>query len=98
MAHTEIKRKELWAKLNNIDQTDWIKATQKLGLNVIKCNRGTSHTHSVRNPKVKDIDDVRGLIVVLQKNLYKQANRAIFNRLLDFGLLEDDVWKALKML
>ncbi|MFA6341214.1 MAG: hypothetical protein WCX27_03215 [Candidatus Paceibacterota bacterium] len=83
---------------DNIRQSDWIRAIPKLGLDLVKNNKGTSHTYIVRDPKNKDMDDVRGLIAVLQVNLYKQANRSIFNNILDFGVEEEKIWKALGML
>jgi len=98
MANPAVKRKNLWAGLNNVGQSDWIKAAEKLGLDVVKNNSGTSHTHNVRDPKNTNLDDVRGVIATLQINLYKQANQKIFNRFLGFGLKEDDIWKSLKML
>jgi len=93
----DIKRKELWATLNNIRQSDWIRAAKKLKLDIIESKNG-SHTCNIRDPKNKNLDDVRGVIATLQINLYKQANRSIFNRLFDFGILEDDIWKAFDLL
>jgi hypothetical protein len=98
MANELIKHKELWARLNNIRQNDWIKAAETLGLVVLKSTSGTSHTHTIRDPKNQDPKDIRGLITTLQVNLYKQANQGIFISLVKFGMKEDDVWKALGML
>ena len=95
MANSEIKRKDLWMGLNNVKQSDWIKASEKLRLLVVKSNSGTSHTHHIRDPKVKDLNDINGLITTLQVNLYKQANQKIFQRFLKFGVKEDELWKAL---
>lgn len=100
MARKQIKRKGLWSQLNNVNQSDWIRAATLLGFNVVKSNSGTSHTHSVRDPKFTDMRDIRSVVAVLQKNLYKQANREIFNCILDYGngIEEDDIWRALKKL
>ncbi len=98
MSNDRVKRKDLWARLNNVKQSDWIKAGNILGLNVTKSNSGTSHTHVIRDPKNENLDDIKGVIAVLQINLYKQANRGIFNALRDFGVPEDKIWRALKML
>jgi|SRR3989344_5858577 len=95
MANPIIQYKELWKGLNNVKQSDWIKAAEKLNLTVVKSNSGTSHTHKIRDPKNTNLDDVRGVIAVLQVNLYKQANQQIFYCLLKFGIKEDEVWKAL---
>ena len=98
MSNDLVKRKELWSRLNNVKQADWIKAGNCLGLDVIESKKGTSHTHVVRDPNNKDLDDVRGVIAVLQTHLYKQANREIFKDFLGFGIEEDDIWKCLRML
>ena len=98
MANDRVKRKNLWMRMNNIKQSDWIKAAQKLNLNVVKNNSGSSHTHIIRDPKNNNRDDVKGVIAVLQVNLYKQANREIFNDILDFGIAEDAIWKGLGLL
>lgn len=98
MAEDRIKRKNLWAGMNNVDQADWIRAAHKLGLRVVHATSGTSHTITLRDPRNVDDDDIRTLISTVQTNLYKQANQAIFKKVVDFGIEEDDIWRALKKL
>lgn len=98
MSEDRIKRKNLWkGGLNNIKQSDWIKLADKLGLSMTKPSGGTSHTVTIRDPKM-DADDSRSAITTVQVNLFKQANLAIFKRLLDFGIAEDQIWFALGLI
>lgn len=97
VAKSRIKRKDLWMGLNNINQSDWIKAAKKLGLRVVYSKSGTSHTVTLRDPNNLIDDNLNSLITTLQVNLYKEANRSIFKRIIDFGVSEDDLWEALGM-
>lgn len=96
----DIANKKLWRQLSNINQSDWLKAAQKLGLLVIYSNSGTSHYTNIRDPKFPDPhkDGVKGLISTITPNCFKQANEKIFKRLLKFGIAEDDIWRALNLL
>lgn len=97
----EIKHKELWRRLNNVTQLDWIKAAPRLGISVVKSNKGTSHFINLRDPD-SDTDDIRGLITTLTPNSYRQVNEKIFKKLLAYckgkKKTENDIWQALKML
>ncbi len=95
MANEDIKRKALFSGLNNIKQSDWIKAAEVLGLSAVKSTSGSSHTYNIRDPQNPNREDVRGLISTVQINLYKQANQKIFKRFIAFGIAEDEIWKAL---
>lgn len=97
MPEISIQRRDLWEGLGNIKQKDWEKAGIRLGLNVsVKGGKG-SHI-VIRDSKYPDPVDIRGLIATVQKKLAKQHNQTIFKHLLDHGIPEDDIWKALKML
>ena len=70
MSEDKINRKDLWERLGNIKQADWIKAGEKLGLTVsIKGGKG-SHI-VIRDPKSPDPDDIGDLIATVQKDLAK---------------------------
>jgi len=102
MANEGIKRKDLWMGLNNVDQKDWIKAAEELGLLIVKSNSGTSHYITFRDPKNPNLDDIRGLVTTVTPNCYKQANRSIFKAILKYVTensgAEDDIWRALRKL
>ena len=97
----EIQNKQLWRGLNNIGQSDWIKAAPVLGIDVVRSNKGTSHFINLRDPEI-DPDDIRGLVSTLTPNSHRQANEKIFKKVLGFckgkGKSEDDIWVALGML
>jgi hypothetical protein len=98
MSEDRIKRKNLWVSLNNIKTPqEWLKVAEKLSLRTAKSTGGTSHC-TIRDPKNLDNNDPKSLIATIQKNLYKQANQRIFKQIIDFGIVEDDIWKALGML
>ena len=97
MPENKIKHKELWQRMGNIKQRDWIKAGGRLGLHVsIKGGRG-SHI-VIKDPKCSNPVGIRGLITTVQKDLRKQHNQTIFKQFLDYGIEEDRIWRALKML
>jgi hypothetical protein len=98
MSEDRIKRKNLWIGLNNIKTSDeWIRAANKLGLRTSKSTGGTSHS-TIRDPNNMNNDDPKSLIATVQRNLYKQSNQGIFKQIINFGISEDDIWKALGML
>jgi len=92
-----IKNKTLWRSIGKLKQKDWIKASKRLGLNVSTTGGRGSHC-VIRDPKFKNPNDTRSLIATIQKNLFKQANETIFKQFINSGILEDDIWRALKML
>lgn len=98
MSEGRVKRKNLWQGMNDVTQRDWIMAAEKLNLRVVYSTSGTSHFVTVRDPKNPNNDDIGSLITTITPNCYKQANRGIFKQLRDFGVEEDDIWRALRML
>ncbi len=97
MAEDRIRRKKLWQSLGNIKrQIEWLQAAEKLGLTVTGGGGKGSHW-AIRNGKYP-ISDIRSLVATVQKGLHKKANEKIFKHLLDEGVSEDDIWKALGML
>jgi len=94
MAENRITHKDLWKSLDGVTQKNWESAADRLGLSFSYCYGKGSHA-VIRDPQYPDPADIRGLIVTVQKNLYKQANRSIFKKLIDWGISEDDIWKAL---
>lgn len=93
-----IQHRELWKRLNNIGQKDWIKLAERNGLFVATGNPG-SHYVNIRDPKMPDRQDPRGLISTVTPNCYKQANEQIFKRFLErSGLTEEEIWKGLRLM
>ena len=98
MSEDRIQRKDLWVKMDSIKRPkEWLKVAEKLGLRITRSTGGTSHC-TIRDPKNPNDDDSKSLISTIQKNLYKQSNQRIFKQIIDFGIPEDDIWKALGML
>ena len=97
MAEERIKRKQLWGRLGNIKrQRDWLNAAERLGFAINVSAGGTSHT-TIRDKKYP-VENIRGLVTTIQANLYKQINQHIFKQFMDFGIKEDEIWRALGML
>jgi hypothetical protein len=98
----DIENKELWKVLGNIGQKHWITAAPLLGINVAKSNKGTSHFINLRDPKISDTQDIRGLVSTITPNCFKQTNQKIFKRVLEFckknGKTEEDIWRALGLM
>jgi|SRR3989344_4698596 len=98
MSENRIKHKNLWVRLNNIKKVhEWTNAAEALGLRIATSSGGTSHC-TIRDPKNLNNDDPKSLIATVQQNTYKQANQATFKQLLKFGIPEEKIWKALKLL
>ena len=96
MANERIQRRELWKRLNNIKQNEWLKAGKRLDL-IASSSSGKGSHGTLRDPKYSP-DDIKSLVITIPKNLYKEMNHVIFTQLLDHGFIEDQIWKALKML
>lgn len=98
----EIKNKQLWRRLSNVTQKDWIKAAQTLGLLIVYSTSGTSHYINFRDPAFPDADFIQGFITTVTPNCYRQANEHVFKSILKYGknigIFEDDIWRALKLL
>ena len=92
----KIQRKELWRSLNNIRQSDWEKAGKRLDLDVFRYYGKGDH-YVIRDPAYPDPSDYRGLITTVDKDLNKVSNQKIFKQILNHGIPEDDIWRALKM-
>jgi len=92
-----VSRKELWQGIGKVKQKDWKKAAMRLNLNVSVSGGKGSHI-VIRDPNCQNQNDIDSLIATVQKNLAKQLNQTIFKHLLEYGISEDDIWKALKML
>lgn len=73
---------------SDLKQKDWIRACRKLGL-IIDCSRGKGshcliiHPHTNRQ-------------YTLQQSLHKFLNMKIFKKMMEWGLSEEEIWKALK--
>ena len=99
----DLKRKNLFDHgLKKITQRDWVKAAGKLNISVLESESGTSHYLTLRDPAILETNTPKGLITTLIPNLYKEANRSIFKKVLSYveykGGTEDDLWKALGLL
>lgn len=94
MATFEIKRKELWKSLGNIKCGDWKKAARELGLPVTAHSGGSSH-FAIRKPGRETDYSTESLITTIYEGMHKQINQIVFKRLLEYGLDEDDIWRAL---
>jgi predicted RNA binding protein YcfA (HicA-like mRNA interferase family) len=73
---------------SNIKQKDWIKACKKLGMEVDKTRGKGSHC-LVKSP-------TSGAKYTIQKNLHNIANLKIYQKMLEWGIDEDDLNDALK--
>jgi len=93
---SSIERVDLRSALNNITQKDWKEAVKRLGL-VFDVSSGRG-SHCVIRDSNYPITDIRSLVSTVPKKLYKKMNIIIFEQLMVFGLGEDDIWKALKLM
>ena len=90
-----IQNHELKKRLGNVDQDDWIRFATSKGL-LILGGHG-SHYVNIRDPKIPEPKDPRGLISTITTNCFKEANEAIFKRFLKYGFSEDEIWKGLRL-
>jgi len=88
-----LNRKELRSKLDKVTQKDWIQVAERLSL---PCEGGKGSHCVIRNTKFP-INDIRSVISTVQSNLYREANLTIFKNLVNYGISEDDIWRALKI-
>lgn len=94
----KIKRGDLIDRLKGHSQSDWVKAIEKLGVEV--CFAGGSHMAAYKENCPKE--DKRCCIVTIHDHLHPQIQRDIFKKVLSYGLEsgkygEDAIWKALKI-
>lgn len=94
MAEDRIKRKSLWDSLSNVSFQDWKRAADKLGLPVTKPSSGTSH-ECIRKPTNPIDYTIKGFIANIYPGMSRQVNGKVFKVLIDYGIAEDDLWKAL---
>jgi len=83
--------------MGNITPSDWYHAGRRLNL-IIDTSSGKGSHAVIRGPRYPDSLNIRGHFTTIPRHLYKEMNRIIFKQLLDFGIAEDAIWKALKML
>jgi hypothetical protein len=72
---------------SDITQSQWKKACFKLGL-IVETKHGKGSHILVKHPQTEHK-------YTIQKNLHKFINIKIFKKLLEWGLDEEDIWKAL---
>ena len=72
---------------SDITQSQWKKACFKLGL-IEETKHGKGSHILVKHPQTEHK-------YTIQKNLHKFINIKIFKKLLECGLDEEDIWKAL---
>lgn len=92
-----INRRDLWQGLGRLTQNDWIKAGYRLNLTVDTKGGKGSHI-AIRDPKFTNPAEIDGLIATISRRLARIENQSIFKHFLEYGIPEDDIWKALKML
>ncbi|NQU82427.1 MAG: hypothetical protein HQ539_00560 [Parcubacteria group bacterium] len=98
MSEDRIKHKKLWQQLGCIKKKEvWIRASETLGLKVTQPKGGSSH-YAIRFPGNESWDIRKGYICNVYDPVRKDISESIFKKLLDNGYIEDDIWKALKML
>lgn len=97
MAEDRITRKDLWQEMGDITSSDWCRVGRRLNL-IVDTSAGKGSHAVIRDPRYPNSPDIRGHFTTIPRHLYKEMNRIIFKQILDFGIPEDDIWKALKML
>lgn len=98
----DIKRKELTQQIKNLNQSDWVKACERLGLWIPRGGGRGSHV-AVYGTENCDRGDRRNLVATIQKHLTPNIQTSKLKDLVLYGQLsgkytEDDVWRALKIL
>jgi len=101
-ASIEIKRGHLTARIKNLKQKDWVKASKKLGLWVpISGGKGSHKVAYVEEDCDRANSD--NLVLTIQKKLIPQIQTDKLKQLVAYGaesgeFSEDDVWRVLGML
>jgi hypothetical protein len=91
-----IVHKVLYKRLGNIkSREEWLKVAEAAGLRIC---RGSKHPYTIRDPAMPDDETKASLIAVIPNNLHKVMNQEIFKHILEFGVKEEVIWKALDML
>ncbi len=73
--------------LSDLKQSDWIRASRKLGL-VVDCSKGKGSHCLIINPQTNRQ-------YTLQRKLHKFINIKIFKKLLEWGFEESAIMEAL---
>src|ERR1035437_10742370 len=95
---TKIKRGELVSRIKNKNQSDWIKACEKL--NIIISTEYGKGSHAVAYKDNCPREDRRCCIATIPRDLHSEIQRDIFKKILTYGEEsgkhnEDDIWVAL---
>jgi hypothetical protein len=91
----EIIHKDLYQQIQKVNEKDWLKASEILGLRIC---RGGKHPTTIRDPKLPDDTGKASLIAVIPNDLHKIMNQKIFKEFLNYGIEEETLWKAIGML
>lgn len=92
----DIQHKDLYQTLGNIKKVEqWLQVGDKLHLRIC---RGGKHPSTIRDPKIPDDNGRASLITVIPNDLHRMMNQKIFKEFLQFGIEEDEIWKALGIL
>lgn len=94
MSEPQVRRKDLWGSLGSVSFKDWQKAAGKLGLPITSPSSGTSH-QCIRKPTDPIDYTIKGFIANIYPGMSRQVNGKVFKVLLDYGINEDDLWRAL---
>jgi hypothetical protein len=93
-----LRHKDLHQSLGNIKTAkQWLDAATKLGFSITRPRGGSSHS-SIRKVHSKPEDGIQGLITTVYDGMGKQVNQKVFKKLLEYGVEEDDLWRALGMM
>lgn len=101
MRDNGIKRENLLPKLRNLKQRDWLKAAHRLEVihdELLLDIEGGSGSHAILRDKSLPIDHPDSPVATFATNLFYEANKSNFQHILDHGIPEDDIWRALKLL
>ena len=90
-----VQRNDLMQRLNNVTRDDFIAMATKLGFNVTHLSSG-SH-YSIRRPGFA-AEDFRGFVVTVYENMSRVVKGKVVKKLIESGIPETDIWKALGLL
>ena len=74
--------------LSDLQQRDWIRACQKLGL-IVETSHGKGSHLLVKHPN----DDRK---YTIQVHLHRLINQKIFKQLIQWGFDEEKIWEAIQ--
>lgn len=96
MGCANIKRRDLWKRLNNLKHKDWKRAGDRLGLYIDK--KGGNGSHFLLADVNYSSGDKRYMVTTVPRALHKKMNEMIFEQLIERGFAEDEIWRALRLL